>query len=302
MQREKALIFGNNYRSSVLIFPIAILAVLLNAYPSSNTRPPEPLQYSGTLIPLKLLPKLTLGYQNAYASVLWLKTISYYGGKLENSDFTHIAQLLETITDLNHRAEHAYYMAATILPWSTSSTALSSPLVNKAMLYFPSDWRWPYYRGFNAYWFDHDFKEAGTLLTRAAKLPLAPPIIASLALRMQAEAGQLDTGLLFLENLIREQQDKSIRNGLLKQRKVILTEKELRTLEQALATLPKQHHDRRDLIALQELGYPVPSRLADGGHIIFKENGQIISSVSRNRFKVYVPPRIQNKRKGSPEK
>lgn len=235
------------------------------------------------------LDAMTLGYRNLIAEALWIRTLSWFGAHVRDADYTYLGELLVAVTQLNPRAEHAYYMAGAVLPWNTGNTSLSRPLLEKAMEAFPEDWRWPYYRGFNAYWFDHDKVEAGRLLELAAGLPDAPLLVMSLALRMQASAGELQTALLFVEQLLKEQQDSNIRNQLEHLRANIRTEQVLRALDARLAGLPRRFHDARDVQQLREAGLSLPATLPDGGHIVISENGEPVSSASSMRFRIFVP-------------
>ena len=234
------------------------------------------------------LDAMALGYRNLFAEALWIRTLSWFGAHVRDADYSYLGGLLAAITQLNPRAEHAYYMAGAVLPWNTGNTSLSRPLLEKAMQTFPQDWRWPYYRGFNAYWFDHDKAEAGRLLAQAAGLPDAPPLVMSLALRMQASAGELQTALLFVNQLLKENQDSNIRSQLEYLRANIRTEKVLRTLDTWLAGLPQRFHDARDVQQLREAGLSLPAILPDGGHIVISEKGEPVSSASGKRFRIFV--------------
>ncbi|MDQ6966487.1 MAG: hypothetical protein Q9M23_06155, partial [Mariprofundaceae bacterium] len=235
------------------------------------------------------LDAIALGYRNLFAEVLWIRTLSWFGGHVSDADYSYLGSLLQAVTQLNPRAEHAYYMAGAVLPWNTGNTQLSAPLLEKAMQAFPEDWRWPYYRGFNAYWFNHDHALAGRLLTQAASLSGAPPLVMSLSLRMQVTAGELDTALLFVQQLLQEKQDNHIRGQLEHLHASIETEKVMRALDAQLASLAQRFHDARDLMQLREAGIRFPAKLPDGGHIIVLQNGEPASSASGKRFRVFVP-------------
>jgi len=237
-----------------------------------------------------LLP-LSFGYRNLWAEVLWVRVISWFGSKGGTSDYAYLNELLQAIVQLNPRAEHAYYMAGTVLPWNTNNTRFSRPLLEKAMRNLPDDWHWPYNRGFNAYWFDGDKQEAARQLARAAQLPGAPPIVMRLALRMQASSGRLDAAQLFLEQMMGEKQDVHIRNQLLQLKQTIASEQILRSIDKQLAQLAHRFHDLRDLMQLRKAGVNMPAQLPDGGRIIMRKDGHIVSSVSGKRFRVFVPPK-----------
>lgn len=237
------------------------------------------------------LEAMSLGYRNLLAETLWIRTLSWFGAHVRDADYAYLGDLLRSITQLNPRAEHAYYMAGAVLPWNTGSTQSSRPLLEKAMQTFPEDWRWPYYRGFNAYWFDHDPAEAGRLLARAAAKPGAPPLVMGLALRMQSTAGELDTALLFVQQLLQEKQDDHIRRQLQQLRAAIETEQVLRALDARLASLAQRFHDARDLVQLRQAGISIPAKLPDGGRIAVSDDGELVSSASGKRFRVFVPER-----------
>lgn len=244
----------------------------------------------------KWLIPLSFGYRNLWAEVLWIRAISWFGGHVAHADYGYLAELLHAIVRLNPRAEHAYYMAGTVLPWGMGSSEKSRPLLAKAMQNFPRDWRWPYMQGFNAYWFDNDKDDAARLLASASRLPGAPPLVMRLALRMQASAGRLEAAQLFLRQMMREKQDAHIRGQLKKLSAAIATEQVLRRIEARLARLPRRFHDARDLLALRKAGVTIPARLPDGGRIIVRKNGELASSSGGKRFKLFVPP----KRKQNP--
>jgi len=247
-------------------------------------------------LPTNILKATTLGYSYFYANILWIQTISYYGDQQEHADFKRLSQQLQSIITLNPNAEHAYYMAATVLPWGTGNTSLSKSIIKKAIHQFPNDWRWSYYYGFNAYWFNQDTDTAKRFLTLSASMDGAPPIISSLALKMQAEYGNIDTALIFLERLIHEKQDPHLRQQLTAQKKALLTEKSLRIVDQWLHALPDRSHDQHDLDRLQAQGYPIDSVLPDGGYVQMNKQGEVISSVAGKRFKTFVSPKLRQQR------
>jgi len=271
----------------VFVLPLLVAATASNVHLSAS-RPAGDTQRMH-LPQGAWLDAAALGYNNLLAEVLWIRTLSWFGEHVHDADYSYLSHLLAAVTQLNPRAEHAYYMAGAVLPWNTGNTELSRPLLEKAMRTFPDDWRWPYYRGFNVYWFEHDHAEAGRLLSRAAALPGAPPLVVRLALRMQASAGDLDTAQLFVQQLLMQKQDAHIRAQLEQLRSTIETEQVLRSLDQRLALLPGRFHDARVLQQLREAGVTWPEKLPDGGHIIVSDKGELVSSAAGKRFRVFVP-------------
>lgn len=289
MPKGRSLILISSLRLPLLVLLLLVAATASNVHLSAN-RPAEDTQRMH--LPEGVwLDAAALGYNNLLAEALWIRTLSWFGGHVHDADYSYLGSLLAAITQLNPRARHAYYMAGAVLPWNTGNTEISRPLLEKAMQTFPDDWHWPYYRGFNTYWFEHDHAQAGRLLSRAAALPGAPPLVMRLALRMQASAGELDTALLFVQQLMREKQDGHIRVQLRQLAASLRTEQVLRALDARLASLPRRFHDARDLQQLRDAGVVLPQVLPDGGHIIVSDKGELVSSASGKRFRVFVSPR-----------
>ncbi|MDQ6995484.1 MAG: hypothetical protein Q9M18_07810, partial [Mariprofundaceae bacterium] len=111
-------------------------------------------------IPAQVMKHVSLGYNHFAATWMWFKTIAYYGSHSEATNYSYLAHELHSIAQLNPQFEPIYYMAASVFPWGTKNTILSQPFVLQAMIAFPNDWRWAYYRGFNSYWFDHNSEVA----------------------------------------------------------------------------------------------------------------------------------------------
>ena len=237
----------------------------------------------------KSLQYTALGYDHFMATWMWFQTSAYYGSHVEQTDYDYLAHLLNAIVQLNPKFEPVYYMAASVFPWGMGSTALSRPFVMQAMIEFPEDWRWAYYRGFNSYWFEHNDAQAAHFFEIAALKPNAPPLVSSLALRMRAQAGNIDTGLNFLKDLLQRKNDAKVQATLLQQYQTLLTEKQLQQLESLLKQLPARANNRSDLQRLQALGYALPEKLADGGQVLVLKDGSLLSSQAKKRFKLFVP-------------
>jgi len=277
-----------------LYFKTLFILTLLLSF-SLNTFEPRQVKES-SLWSLALSGKqpgqFTLGYENVVATIKWVETIALYGNIDKQPSFEVIFKNINFITSLNPLSQAPYYLAAT-LPWSTKSTNESNLLLTKAIKFMPDVWYWPYYLGFNAYWFDHDRVKAGNYLSQAASLPNAPAIVMRLALRMQTGTGQFDTALMFINRQIASVSDKTVQKQLIQYRTGILTEKALYNIELLLAGLPPNQRNQQGIQKLIQNGYHIPSILPDGGHIAFKKNGSLVSSKSKKRFKLFIPPKRQ---------
>ena len=273
------------------LLPVWLLAAAVLAIGLDARLPAQPTARSGVTLalPPAIAARLTAGYRNMVAVVSWVRLLDYYGGTAPaRRDYAYIARDLETIVAMNPRAEAAYYMGGVAVPWATGNTRLSRRLLTQAMRVFPDDWQWPYYMGFNCYWFDHDRITAARYLTRAAQIPGAPPIVTSLALRMQVAGHDLETALAVIDQLLHRKQDAAMRTTLEAQRKAILTEEVLRHLDAALARLPAGGEG--PLTRLARYHIPIPARLPDGGHVAVNAQGQLVSSASGKRYRLFTRP------------
>ena len=243
-----------------------------------------------------VLEALPDGYAHLVAAVRWMEVLDRVGGWFLGEgkpDYAWLARELDLITRWNPHAEHAYFMAAVMIPWGTGKTELSRPLLLRAMGVMPEDWRWPFYRGFNAYWFERDRERAARLLALAATKPGAPPLVMRLAARMQASAGALDAAQSFLEELLHTTRDRKLRTEIRRQLLAVRTERILRRLDRAIAHIPPE---KRSRALLARLGLLPPEPLPDGGIVVFDKRGEPVSSKLGKRFRIFVPP---HRRKGA---
>jgi tetratricopeptide (TPR) repeat protein len=235
---------------------------------------------------------LNLGYRNLAATLLWFQANAYYGSQGKKTNYAFLADLFRQIISLNPKLEPVYYMAASIFPWNTNTTQLSRPFMQKAMIEFPNDWRWAYYRGFNSYWFEHNYKQAAHYFELSANKPNAPALVSSLAARMHAKTNNIDTAINFLERLLQNKNDSNTHLTLMRQYKQLQTEKQLQQIEKWIKKTPHQPMNSQAIQKLRTLGYPIPEKLADGGNIIFINN-KPVSSKTKKRFKLFIPPKRQ---------
>jgi len=274
-------------KSLIVLFFLASLGTNTFTQPQANKSASWGLALSN-----KKLGQFTLGYANIVAISKWVETNALYGDIEKHASFQKIFNNIDLITSLNPLFQAPYYLAAT-LPWSTKTTKESNALLIKAIEFMPDAWCWPYYLGFNAYWFDHDRIKAGKYLRISANLPESPSIVMRLALRMQTDVGQFDTALMFINRQIANTSDETIHKQLIEYRTAILTEKILYNIELLLDNFPLHEHNSQGIQKLIQSGYHIPEILPDGGHIIFKENGSLVSSKSKKRFRLFIPPKRQ---------
>lgn len=66
----------------------------------------------------KFLKPLALGYDQVVADLLWMKTISYFGGHfMSDKQYPWLAHMLNLIIDLDPRFDFPYYFGGLFCRW-----------------------------------------------------------------------------------------------------------------------------------------------------------------------------------------
>ena len=151
---------------------------------------------------------LAFGYKNFLSSLLWIKTISYFGRHYrEDGVYKWLGHMCDLVTALNPRAEHAYLFCSMMLSWEANQATKSEALLTRAIDTFPQNWRYYYHRGFNRMHFLHDAKGAKDDFIAASILPEAPVFVATLASKKLAELEDPAEAVQFLERTIEATSD-----------------------------------------------------------------------------------------------
>ena len=216
-----------------LSYPVFILAAFLTialtnpAYNVKGKYIEETISRLGDL-PTELLQAVSLEFKGVVADFLLIKTISFMGMKIvehENplkEEWQRMNRMLNRITDLDGRFRDPYVLAEMSFVWQAGMIDEANILLEKAVKNRPNDYTPLYFLGFNHFYFQNDAEKAAVYLRQAAQRPNAPDYVKGLAARFSLYGNQTALGIVFLENLLQDTQDKNIRTYL---------EKRLKTLE-----------------------------------------------------------------------
>lgn len=232
---------------------------------------------------------ISFGFRNILANVLWFNAINYFGKHYATDrNFKWLGHMCNLVTDLNPRALHVYHFGGMMLAWEANLPESSVELVTKGIKHLPSDWSLMYLRGFTYMYFLKDNVRAKEDFVAAAKLPNAPAFIATLASKKLADLNSPQQAITFLNDMIRNTTDATVRSALEARLKEAIFAFSLDVLEEKVllfqarrGTLPQ------DLSELVKESY-LPSLPKDpyGGEFII-EQGQIRSTSGRKRSKAY---------------
>jgi len=163
------------------------------------------------------LHQIALGYDQAWADILWLRTIGYYADQLTaEGQFKYLSRMLDIITTLDPQFLYPYLFGGVTLSLHLHRPDLANNLLKKGMRHHPGVWRIPFLIGFNAYFMEGDAATAARYIDHASRLPDAPKYLSSFAARLYVKGDGQAKALEFLGELIQQTEDPTLRGQLIK--------------------------------------------------------------------------------------
>jgi tetratricopeptide (TPR) repeat protein len=175
---------------------------------------------AGYVIPSKYSRVLALEYKGLLADFLLLKTITFFGERVEfeqtlsESDWTYIIGSLDVITDLDPYFLDPYVLAEGLLTWESGRYEEANRLLEKGRKYRVNDWQLPFFIGFNHFFFLKDYETGGDYLMQASRLPNSPKFLPSLAARIGYYGDKAHTAVMFLKGIIAQTSDERLKSWL----------------------------------------------------------------------------------------
>lgn len=195
---------------------------------------------------------VTLGFDSLAGKVLWFYTINYFGREFHNhGEMEWFGEMCELVTTLDPRAEHVYEFCGTLLSWVGHDPQTSEVIFSRAVAQWPESWRFLYLRAFNRWYFLKERTTAAADLTEAAKLPGAPPQVASLAARLLNAESEPETAVRFLAELLSRTPEGPAREALSDRLKRAKLTRDLAELQRARTVFEARL--LRPLSAIEEL-------------------------------------------------
>ena len=272
------------YAPATVLVLAAIITILFvtPVYKLSDKYAEESISRIGKL-PEEVFQALTFEFKGVAADFLLLKTISFIGMKIgENrvptpAEWQSMYDMLDRVTDLDRRFWDPYLLAEMMLAWQAGMIDEVNDLLLKASQARPEDYRPLYFIGFNYFYFQKNSEKAAIFLRQAAQLPSAPGYLKGLAARLSLYGNQTALGIIFLENLLQDTQDKNIRPHL----------------EKRLAALKIIYALEQNIIEFKKVNQRLPESLDEmvnsgvietipvdpyGGTFILMENGRVYTT------------------------
>lgn len=170
----------------------------------------------------------TLGYDQAAADLLWLRTLDYFARHFNTTrQYAWLEHFIEQIIELDPNFRKVYYWAGTNVLYgrrfTNENVKLSNIFYEKAIEKFPDDYEAAYRLGLNYYVelksTDPDekqrFREKGlSYLERAANAPNVPPEVVNLTASISKRLGKSQLARQYLVDLYIGTQDSTQREAL----------------------------------------------------------------------------------------
>jgi hypothetical protein len=263
----------------VLLLPVYLFS--LSAVESQRRMLPQDADVSYVL-PSPILKITALEFHGLAADFLFLKALTFYGSTVERKESPRIKEqewrwmydVLVASTDLDPYFFDPYYFANATFTWEARMVNEADTLLAKGSRYREWDYLIPFFMGFNEFYFLHDNAKASEYLMEGSKRPDAPPLMATLAVRLAYKVDRTEIAIVFLQETLEKTKDKNTRKELGMRLEVLQGVLALeRAVEAYKEKFGKPPHDLQELPAKGFIAH-IP---ADpyGGEFYIDEDGSV---------------------------
>ena len=230
----------------------------------------------------------SLGYRELIADLLWIQSIQVMGEKkVSESSGRWLYRALDIITTLDPKFVRAYEGGGLALTTLVVLPEESNQLMMKGMRYNPTEWKLPFLIGINYYYELYDDGKAAEYMAHAARLPGAPSSLATLAANLYVSAHSPQEAVNLLAALYEQTTDESAKKLLEIRLKIVMTERDLSLLEQAIDRYKKQtgqHPPRLEALVGAGLLPALPVEPSGGRYLYDARTGAVSSSEMTERL------------------
>lgn len=212
-------------------FPIVILMLVAIGLSSAiqselDRRRSGPIAGDDPMLPRsgEELARFSFGFNSLLADLFWVRTVIYFGGRLEEQRTTGdrftldnmplLAPLLRATTEIDPHHIAAYRFGAFFLAYRDFDQAVE--FTRRGIERNPEDWRLYQDLGM-IYWRAGRFREASQAYSVGAELPGAPAWMKGISATMAARGGDIETARELFTRLYEESRDENIRRFCLEQ-------------------------------------------------------------------------------------
>lgn len=203
----------------IKIVLVLAFSISLAAFSRSNLTPPSDefeLEREILLMPNgKAVQFMSFGYSNLFGDLLWFKTISYFGKHYKGDrSYPWLYHMCDLVTSLNPHASWAYEFCGMMLPWEGGEFEKGIKILTKAIDHDPTNWKYPYLRGFLYLYFLKNEVLAKEDFVRSSRLPGVHPVVVRIAAKKMSLLDDPETATEFLNDILEGTNDPSARKAI----------------------------------------------------------------------------------------
>lgn len=232
----------------------------------------------------------SLGYRELVADILWIQAIQVMGERKVSETAGHwLYRALDIITTLDPKFVRVYEAGGLALTTLVVLPEESNRLLKKGAFHNPGEWKLPFLLGINYYFELYDDAEAAEYISEASRLPGAPQILSTLAANLYVSAKSPQQAVDLLSAVYQNTTDENARQLLEQRLKIVIVERDLQFLEQAIERYRDLHGrfpDQIDDLVGSGLLRKLPIEPSGGRYLYDPRTGSVSSSELPERPKM----------------
>lgn len=203
-----------------LLVPILLVSLMsVLTYVQARQMASRPLLIKLGPAPNAQVAKLAAGRFKPQLANWWVTKVLFYYGSLVDTEgnrfratpeYYNMYKTLEAAVLLDPYNMDAYYFAQAAFTWELNRIKEVNALLEYGMRYRDWDYHLPFYAGFNASYFLHDYAEGARLMKIAAERS-GNPLPVQLTARYFYQARETELGIIFLQTVLDQVRDEKMR-------------------------------------------------------------------------------------------
>ena len=170
-------------------------------------------EVKGLTLPPDIVRLFSLEFPSLSADLLFVRASQFYGGKIQRmeeateEDWQWLYRNLDLVTELDPWFQDPYYMGNAFLTWDAGMISEANMLLQKATDARYWDWIFPFYLGFNKFYFQGDRVGGAESLLKASERPGSWDLLPTLAARLYYEVKKTDMAIAFMKEMLERELD-----------------------------------------------------------------------------------------------
>ncbi len=230
--------------------------------------------------PVQYVKMMSGTFESFFADLFYIRGLLAMGDEIAETQekVQWVQENFHTALELDPQLSEAYFFAGVVIAKDEASIKKGIVFLEKNSHLNPTQWRIPYWIGFNYYQLGNYLK-AIEYYEKASKLPGARFFLKKIQPMLYYEAGESDLGIIYLESLLNSLNDEKEREAI---QKKIEWLKGISSLEQSIAQFKARYGSLpSDLETLVRYGMipGVPKDPFGRGYYLDQETGKVKSKL-----------------------